>query len=311
MAYFELTDNFGSFFGSLNPDQTAVVQAAREHARITALIESAAGPAAAISPTCFLQGSYKQQTAIHGINDVDVVALCSLWQPPLPGPSSGPTWDRNQIFAAIASSIMSDTRYANRVGYTAQSMCIKVYGDVKIEVLPVVYTTYNHDASKEPFRLFRPSTGQWADGFARLHQGFLTWKNKSEKTSGNFIPAIKVFKHIRTRFSLQAVSFHIECLLYSLPDALFWGSPADYLTNLFSHIAGATASEWYLHTVLTPCGDRDIFTNGEWNSAAWGLFHQLTVTIAQNLRLASTTTDRETAIKLWQSVLGDDVFPHL
>lgn len=311
MAYFELTDNFNSLFGNLNPDPTAIAQAAREHARVTALIESSAGPAGEIYPTCFLQGSYKQQTAIHGINDVDVVALCSLWQPAPAGTSSGSTWDRNRIFAAIASSIMSDARYVNKVGYAPQSMCIKVYGDVKIEVLPVVYTTSNHDPSKEPFRLFRPSTGQWADGFARYHQGFLTWKNKSEKTGGHFIPAIKVFKHIRTRFALQAVSFHIECLLYSLPDVLFWGSPADYLTNLFSHIAGATAAEWYLRTVRTPCGDRDIFTNGEWTSESWGLFHKLSVTIANNLRLASTTTDRESAIELWQSVLGDDVFPRL
>ena len=311
MAYFPLAENFNSFFGNLNPDPTALTRAAREHARVTALIENQSGPAAAISPTCFLQGSYKQQTAIHGINDVDVVALCSLWQPAPPSSGSGPTWNRDQIFAIIASSIANDVRFVNKVSYNANSMCIKVYGDVKIEVLPVVYTTNNNDPGKEPFRLYRPSNGQWSDGFARYHQGFLTWKNKPEKTSGNFIPAIKVFKHIRTRFQLQTVSFHIECFLYSLPDALFGGAPTGYLPNLFSHISANTAGAWYARNVLTPCGDRDIFTSGEWNAEGWGKFHQLSEQIANALQSASAATDRDAAIKLWQLVLGDDVFPHL
>jgi hypothetical protein len=311
VANVPLTDNFKSFFGKLNPDPTAIGLAAREHARVTTLIESQTGPAAVISPTCFLQGSYKQQTAIHGINDVDVVALCALWQPPQPGTGPGSIWNRDHIFDVIASSITKDVRFADKVSYKPDSMCIKVYGDVKIEVLPVVYTTNNNDSSKEPFRLYRPSTGEWSDGFARHHQWFLSWKNGQDKTGCNFIPAIKVFKHIRTRFQLQAVSFHIECLLYSLPDALFMGAPADYLSNLFSYISSSSASGWYATAVNTPCGDRDIFTNGEWSADAWGKFHELSGQITNALRSACATTDPEEAIRLWQLVLGDDVFPHL
>src|SRR5579862_7353658 len=105
MASHALTDNFKSFFTSINPDPSKVAVVAAEHARVTALIEADSGPASVLSPKCFLQGSYKQQTAIHDINDVDVVALCSLWQPASSAPGSGTRWSRDDIFAAIAAAI--------------------------------------------------------------------------------------------------------------------------------------------------------------------------------------------------------------
>ena len=81
MAYFALSENFGAFFNRLNPSSTFEKRAASEHATITGLIEDRKGLAASLSPRCFLQGSYKQNTAIYTINDVDIVALCALWQP--------------------------------------------------------------------------------------------------------------------------------------------------------------------------------------------------------------------------------------
>lgn len=311
MANIPLNENFKSFFSNLNPDPTTIGLAAREHGRVTTLIESGSGAAAALAPRCFLQGSYKQQTAIHGINDVDVVALCALWQPGSQAPGSGQQWTRDQIFAAVASSIRVDQRYANRVTYHSGSMCIKVTGDVRIEVLPVVFASNNHDPAIEPFRLYRPNRADWSDGFARYHQRWLTWKNDEAKTGGNFIPAVKALKHIRTRFNLDVVSFHLECFLFSFADTIFAGSPADYLARLFAQVASMSAEAWYAQILLTPCKDRDIFTAEEWRNESWVKFHELSVQIANALRSAITTNDREAAVKAWQLVLGDEAFPHL
>src|SRR5687768_3545047 len=112
MAYHSLTDNFRSFFGRLNPNPTVASGAAREHQHVTALIEDRSGPAAPIAPVCFLQGSYKQQTAIHDINDVDVVALCQLWYPSSSG--SGDGWNRDRIFATIVAALARSARYAGK-----------------------------------------------------------------------------------------------------------------------------------------------------------------------------------------------------
>ena len=309
MPYHPLAENFRSFFGRLNPNPTTVGRAAREHQHVTELIEDRTGPAAPIAPVCFLQGSYKQQTAIHDINDVDVVALCRLWYPAPPG--SGEGWGRDRIFGVIAAALQRSSRYAGRLEYGPQSMCIKVNGEIKVEVLPVVFASGTTDESKEPFKLYRPEQQLWEDGYARYHQYWLTWKNAADQANGNFIPAIKVFKHIRTRFGLNAVSFHIECLLFRLANNLYYGDAPDYLANLLSAIANTPPADWHRQAVRTPCEDRDIFTAAEWSLESWVAFHQRIAQLALLARGAVTTTNREQAIEWWQTILGADFFPHL
>jgi hypothetical protein len=133
-------------------------------------------------------------------------------------------------------------------------MCIKVDLGIRVELLPVVYKAGTDDPNTEPFRLFRPSTQQWEDGFARYHQDWLTWKNSEEQTAGNFIPMIKVLKHLRSLIGVQAVSFHIECLLFSVPSERFLGVPADYIPAVLTYISQIAADIWYSRVCRTPCG---------------------------------------------------------
>lgn len=188
-------------------------------------------------------------------------------------------------------------------------MCVKVDLGIKVEILPVVYKAGNSDSTVEPFRLFRPESGQWEDGFARYHQQWLSWKNSSDKTGGNFIPTVKVFKHFRSRLGLNAVSFHIECLLFSLPDELFRGGPADYIPALLNYIATRPANSWWLQVIMTPCGDRDIFTTPEWDRDSWEAFHEVIDTLARVAMAASETDDWDKGVTLWQLVLGAEFFP--
>jgi len=312
MAYFALTDNFRAFFGNINPSQTKVTAAAREHGRIKELLEDSNGPAGVISPECFLQGSYKQDTAIHDINDVDIVALCTLWQPSSGSSSPGTkSYGRDEIFRLIAAAVGVDSRYRGKITYTSNSMCVKVEADTRVEILPVVYKSGTYDSTVEPFRLYRPAIGQWEDGYARYHQKRLSEKNSANRTGGNFIPAIKVLKHLRTRYGLDSISFHIECLLHYLPDATFLGSASDYIPAVLAAIANTPADTWYAKFVHTPCGERDIFTSSEWNSMNWKNFHKMMQTLSSLAASASNTVSREQAIHFWQTILGDDYFPHL
>src|SRR5207245_481697 len=160
----------------------------------------------------------------------------------------------------------------------------------------------------EPFRLYRAERATWEDGYARYHQQRLTSKNDAQKTGGNFIPAIKVFKHLRSKYKLDAVSFHIECLLFSRPDNLFSGSPADYIPALLQHIANWSAQVWFSQGCSTPCGERNIFASSEWSVERWQVFHEATCTWARCAKMASEAQDRNTAIKLWQILLAEDFF---
>jgi hypothetical protein len=242
MAYHALSDNFAAFFTRLNPSPTFIQRAASHHATVTGLIEDRAGLARSLSPQCFLQGSYRQRTAIYTINDVDIVVLCELWHPGA-GNGEGSSSSRHDIFDTIAAPLLADGRYRDKVRYSPQSMCIKVDLGIKLEILPVVYKAGTTDPRAEPFRLFRPETDQWEDGYARYHQQWLSWKNG--QAHDNFIPCIKVLKHLRSRFGLGAVSFHLECLLFRLPDHLFAGGPADYIAQVLDYLARIPALVGY------------------------------------------------------------------
>jgi hypothetical protein len=156
MAVHALSDHFGQFFTRLNPSPTFEQTASREHMAITDLIESRRGPAGALEPTCFLQGSYRQDTAIYAINDVDVVALCKLWFPPSAG-SGAPYWTRDRIFDTIAASIRASPRYADKVRYGPGSMVTHVDLPIKIEVLPVVFKAGNRNAQVDRLSSSGPS----------------------------------------------------------------------------------------------------------------------------------------------------------
>src|SRR3972149_5236276 len=117
MAVFELSNHFDSFFRRLNPGASFEATASSEYNSIKGLIEDRNGLAKELRPRCFLQGSYKQDTAIYTINDVDVVALCEeLSQGE--GPSGGgQTYNRDNIFRIIAAPLLNDRRYRDKVRY--------------------------------------------------------------------------------------------------------------------------------------------------------------------------------------------------
>lgn len=306
MAYHSLPDHFASFFRRLNPGTSFEATASSQYNTIKGLIEDPAGLASSLSPVCFLQGSYKQQTAIYSINDVDIVTLCKLWSP---GNGVGKGYSRNEIFDIMAAPLINDGRYRTKVRYGTTSMCIKVDLGIRVEILPVVYKAGNVDSNAEPFRLYRPVASDWQDGFARYHQWYLSAKNGSARAGGNFIPAIKIVKHLRSRYGLDAVSFHIECVLYALADHLFVGQPSDYIPACLSYIASSSAEAWYKTVLKTPCGDRDIFTGAEWSLASWDIFH---ARVREWSRLATNARDarfKGDAIRYWRALLGDDYFP--
>lgn len=308
MAVQSFSKNFQRFFSKLNPGTSFEQRASSQHNTIRELIEDRRGLAAELKPVTFLQGSYRQQTAIYDINDVDIVVLCRLWYP---GSKTGSSksYGRDEIFRIIAAPLLADMRYRDKVRYKLQSMCIKVDLGIQVEILPVVFKAETFDAEREPFVLYRPEKSSWEDGFARYHQSYLSKKNALNRTQGNFIPMIKVLKHIRSLFKRQGVSFHIECLLYSLPDLVFCGQPADYITSVLTIIAAKSATEWHQSQCMTPCGDRDIFTSSEWGLDDWSSFHQLLSSCAALASIATTSPDYDRGVEAWQAILGKEFFP--
>lgn len=120
---------------------------------------------------------------------------------------------------------------------------------------------------------------------------------------------VKVLKHLRSRNNIPTVSFFIECLLYSLPEYPFWGSPATYIRDVLEHLASRSAGDWYLAGLQTPCGDRNIFSASEWSFENWNIFHQFVQVWAKFARLTSDAPTKQFAIQMWQELLGSGFFP--
>lgn len=127
-------------------------------------------------------------------------------------------------------------------------------------------------------------------------------------TDGNFVPMIKVVKHLRDVAGLDAVSFHIETLLYHIGDQYFLGSPAEYIPTVLLAIAAQTAEQWYDQQVMTPCGDRDIFTPTEWTRSSWNSFHEALSMWAIRAEIAAGNADRRGTIAGWKYLIGDNYF---
>lgn len=303
----KLTRNFSSFFGKLNPSQTYIDAAATAHAEIRDLIEDKNGPAADLAIRTFIQGSYGRHTAIHTINDVDIVALCNLAYRP-----SANRATRDQIHKLVVDSITRSTRYKNRVHHGPQSMCVKVeLKEVTLEILPALRALHSSwDA--EPFYMFRPGNGveQWQQTFARKHQELLT--NKNRATSERFIPMIKVLKHVRALDALadtDAVSFHIECLLYAVADSVYSGSTCECIGHVLRSLSGFTPAKAAASGLRTPCRDRALFATNEWASDSYARFYGAVQRWLQIAERANTANDPSDAIAAWQELLGRDYFP--
>ncbi len=193
-------------------------------------------------------------------------------------------------------------------------MCIKVDLGIKVEILPVILGSWPSNAEDEPFFLYRPKSGCWEVGYARHHQQRLSEKNTQERTNGNFIAAIKVLKHLRSYYGLDTVSFHLECLLYSLPDDLFRGNPAAYIATILHALADISAERCYSRrgmrrSIMTPCGERRLFSQAEWSWESWKAFHNWIMYFDSLAQAACRAPDQARAIQTWQLLLGKDFFP--
>lgn len=322
----KLTDHFNAFFRNINPAATWVTRASSQYNSLKTLLENDPFLRSNLAVECRTQGSYDRYTAIHSINDLDMLAFCTnLHFPPRQSffGLSGPGWTRDRIFYALEAVIANDGRYqTSLVPSNDQSMCVKLNLGIKVEILPVVPQANAFISTGEPFYLWRPSAGAWELGYGQMHQSKLSEKNADAYhsvqdnglivgigTDGNFVPAVKVIKHLCSIHGMDAVSFHIECLLYSLPSEVFWGPPSSFIFQILAYISAQNPATWYGQKLMTPCGDRDIFSAGEWELNSWLDFHASCKRWYDIALYASSAYTSSLAVEGWQRLLGVGWFP--
>jgi hypothetical protein len=212
----------------------------------------------------FLQGSYRNRTAISDIPDVDIVAIrtniYSYTYSPFRFDISYP-W--HQIFSEVKVILQRQSRYVWMLEEKAK--CIKIRGEFNADIVPAVKVGHDHQVDPIVIR------DNWNDveriSYPRQHIDNGTAKHAA--TGQQFKPTVRMFKKlVKNHFgdANPISSFQVEALVYSVPNESFSNDPVITFLNVATSIQ-QRISPWILPAapIYSVCGSENILLN--WNPA--------------------------------------------
>ncbi len=213
----------------------------------------------------FLQGSYRNDTAISDINDVDIVAIRLTTYSGVHSPFATSQNDKIQwdtIFTEIENKLLNQKKYSWTV--TRDDKCIIVKTDsLSADVVPAVQ--FHIDHLEDPIVIHSFKTGVEKINHPRLH-----WQNgvaKNKATDQNYKPTVRVFKNwICNHFDKKKIisSYHMESLVHYCEDKNFSSDPVESFIKVGNEISELMdlrhVHEFPINSV---CGLEDIVSNWE------------------------------------------------
>jgi hypothetical protein len=238
----------------------------------------------------FLQGSYRNGTAITDINDVDIVALYDPWN----SPESHIRW--TWLFDHVASTL----RKSNLISGTIKKgdKCVKLEGNLKADIVPAISRTAY--STKDPIKIYSRRKQKERNNFPRTHydNGVL----KQAATAGSYKATVRLFKRWSRQYqSLEAPSYYIECAVHSVTNSRF----NNYLPHSFFGVASQLL-EYNENTIIrSVAGDKDILVSNEWHASDFAWFQRFLSNDVQRVGEALNAKTSIDADRIWRSVFGD------
>lgn len=240
-----------------------------------------------------LQGSYKNDTALWDMNDVDVVAVSrNLVSTHFTGttPTSGVPW--TEIFSRIEQKLQADPRYQGK--WSREDKCIRLNTGVKIDIVPAVRIG---EANADPIAIYSIRASRERKNWPRGH--FDAGAGKSSRTSGAFKQTVRLFKRwSRCWFSNRKIapSYYLECLVYSQPDSTFSGN----LASDFVAIARNISLMAYGSVILPRlAGEGNLLTPDEWGMTEFLQFQRTLQGAASHASAAISAYSEAQAKSSW------------
>ena len=239
----------------------------------------------------FLQGSYKNDTGVADINDVDIVAVrlgtrSTHFNPGMRN-DSPITW--TQIFQEVRNALEGTYEYRGKT--IPGDKCIKVNTTFKADVVPAVQISAD---GSDPISIFSFREGTERKNFPRIH--YQNNVDKNARTGGLYKPTVRMFKQwVRNWFpeANVAPSFYVECLVHSVPDANFHTDLAWAFFSVAHYIEKEIKTSTVVYSVA---GDKDILVVDEWDVTRFLQFQtklsSVTGKVAQALRAANEADAR-------------------
>lgn len=269
------------------PSETTVAQAKSLHENVRAVLGD-------LDYATLLQGSYKNDTSLWDMNDVDLVAvsrglMSGSFGRVAPG---GATVSWDEIFAQIERKLQADARYADK--WERKDKCIQLNTGVKIDIVPAVHVT---SPESDPVAIYSRREGVERRNWPRNH--YEAGAEKSRRTNGAFKQTVRLFKAWRravTSDSKIAPSFYIECLLHAVPDYLFSNVGADSFVSVGRAIV---AWNYSATPVVRPGGGDNIVVPTEWNAPQFKKFQVLLESALSHADNARRAPNEQLAREAW------------
>lgn len=247
----------------------------------------------------FLQGSYKNDTGIPDLNDVDVVAL-RKWTTSTVFTGQIATnpisWD--QIFREVQEALEASHHYRGKT--ERGDKCIKVNTIFHADVIPAVCIG---DVSTDPIAVYSFRQGRERKNFPRVH--YANNVSKQARTRDSYKPTVRMFKRwVRNWFpgTDTAPSFYVECLIHSVPDDKFSLDPVASFLLVGSYIVNQLSRS---SVIMSVAGDKDILTSAEWDPAKFEVFQSqlaLSVSLAAQAIIATSIDE---ANQYWRQAFNE------
>ncbi|MCI0623705.1 MAG: hypothetical protein L0387_18940 [Acidobacteria bacterium] len=248
-----------------------------------------------------LQGSYRNDTCIRDINDVDIVALRKhTVSSEFSQESYSNTISWGDIFADVKGKLGASARFRGKVKLSDK--CVKVDTDWKANVVPAVrISSYDQD----PIAIYSFREAAERQNFPRLH--YQRGVQKHQSTSKTFKPVVRIFKNwVANHWPGEDVapSFYVECLIFNVPDDKFFQD----LARAFFHVG------YYIEANITPAvppvvwsvaGDKDILVESEWKISSYAKFHAQLVKSTSYALGALQAASRDEATRCWRAAFNE------
>jgi hypothetical protein len=284
----ELSGDFARYVSSCEPDDNAVTTAKKAHEKVRDELKTDEDTKDAHEET-FLTGSYRRHTAIHNIEDVDVVCIFDL---DIYAEGSEPevvlTW-----LQGVLDKHYSETRPQGRsIGVSAKGVWLDI-----VPATPV----YKDGPLWIPDR----DAKQWVQSHPKGQISAASEKNKL--TNGYYVQTVKLIKSWRDRLPTEKSkpkSYILETLVYQTI-----GRPAAHARAVVNVLEGInSAYGFYRGSGTVPFiadpGLASVNVGKRWGSAEFDAFLDQVKSGATTARQALDATDEAESRKLWRRLFG-------
>ena len=238
----------------------------------------------------FLQGSYRNGTAIADINDVDIVALYDPWR----SPATHSDWLK--LFNRVAGILRTTKLVSGSV--SLGDKCVKLAGDPNADIVPAISRV--RFSSVDPVMVYSRKAQIERPNFPRTH--YANGVSKHAATRNAYKPTVRLFKRWAQQYgSLTAPSFYLECAVHSVVSSEF----STYLPLSFASVATKLLAYTRFTKIPSVAGDKDILVSTEWAPDDFEEFQTRLVTDVRLVIGAMQAATQSDADRQWKLAFGD------